>query len=124
MFPKKYVVICVVAIYLLLLVLFNKLQSKKRYYYYELENSYQPWVRFCCESENLCTDDYINENFNKSLVSVDKYSKWNASQTLRILNGKPACFGRLNEVQNKKWKLDTVSESHVFKNPQYIFKTI
>lgn len=122
MFPKKYAVICVVAIYLFLLILFFKFQSKNRSYRFECFD--QPCVRFCCDTEKFCSSKFINDNFNKSFIPDHQYSQWNASQTLRTFNGKPECFGQLNKVENRKWKFLTVSKPKFRKisnKPKFVF---
>lgn len=108
MFQKKYAVISVVAVYLLLFVFFFKLQKKKEYLFFRIECFDSPCVRFCCNDEKYCDDNYINNNFNKSLIPDDEYFTWNASKSLRIFKGSPKCNGWLKGVENKEWKFDNV----------------
>lgn len=96
MIQKKYFVICVAAVYVILVVLFYKAGNKKSHFDFFGHCFDQPCVRFCCDDDKLCTENYINDNFNKSLIPDYEYWEWNSSQNLHTYFGKPECSGSIN----------------------------
>lgn len=109
MFEKKFFVIGVVITYTILLALAFVLRK---------ENSMilschteKPCVRFCCDSKDTCSDDYIKKNFNGTLVpNYLLRSNEEQIEGFRSLFGKPDCS--LN--------LENVGENYTFKSVMLI----
>lgn len=119
MFRKKHAVICVVTIYAILFVLFFRTKKERKPYHLYEHCDESPCVRFCCDDQKFCKDDYINQNFNKSLIAADDddddYYQWNSSQLLSPAYGNPECTGSFGDViqfgSNTTWSFYRVSKA-------------
>lgn len=103
MFQKKYCVIGAVLMYCILLLLFFVGIKSQR----DLQSAcseINPCVRFCCENQTTCSEKFIRENFNTSLLtqSADPIE-------FKILLGKPSCSMKfVSNTSDEPWLLDKV----------------
>jgi hypothetical protein len=115
MLRKKDFVFGSVVIYILLIMLMLLVEEKEHFH---LPCSYyQPCVRFCCNNQSSCKENYIRENFNSSLVPVYRYDGDEKNETSEeekvefiIFQGHPKCLSKMISANDKeeKWKFDEV----------------
>lgn len=95
MFQKKYLTVGVVLIYVILIALFFELDIQSSDHYDESCYMEKPCVRFCCKDKTLCDQNYIDENFNASLLPDDYGIEWNSTQGIEGYFEKPECSLKL-----------------------------
>lgn len=107
-----------IIIYTILLVLFFVLE-KEFNYNFELECIEHKCFRFCCKNETLCTESFVEENFNSSYGDSHDSSFWfysdeesdtgeNNTNRMKAYFGEPHCY--LKETDpDKPWKIEPVS---------------
>lgn len=98
MFQKKYFVLGVVIIYIILITIAFALQ---RHYSPNIScYSKKPCVRFCCENKQTCSEEFIEKNFNGSLVPNYLPHLGEEVDGFQSLLSKPDCWNLQHEGQN------------------------
>lgn len=76
----------------------------------------RPCARFCCKIESECTESYVEEKFNTSLLFENPYFTFyepdettenETEKNFQLYFGKPQCF--LTEPKASGWNFSTVS---------------
>lgn len=115
---------CVIAAsvsYLFLLTLFFFLKDQVVFNTICYHNS--PCVRFCCDDPLTCSDKFIRNNFDESLVpKLSLGGRESADLDLKKLYGAPHCS--LEPVPDEKvWHFSEVSQNFIF-GLQFVFTIV
>lgn len=90
MISKKYFIISVSVTYAILIGLFLKFFLPTNPYDSSCYKE-KTCVKFCCDDEKLCNQDFIEKHFDASLLENDNQIGWNISQGIKASFGEPDC---------------------------------
>ena len=102
MIQKKHIVVGAVVVYAFLLTLFFTLKDKQNFN--NVCHFASPCVRFCCFDPQTCSSDFINKNFNTSMIP-GLTSSDGAPADVKFMFGSPTC--RIHPQSS--WKFTWVS---------------
>lgn len=97
MLMKRDCVAAAITTYVFLVMLYCLLKENRQFKNVCFPNAV--CVRFCCNDYETCTEKYIKDNFNMSLVSGKSEVIDNPAE-LRILYGQPTCTLNLMDADD------------------------